>query len=146
MDEPVGGGDKSGRLTLCTTEMETVYDLGAKVSLLTLIDIDIDIDIDSSVDVIVTMLLFTLMHVCMSTDDRGACEGEGVSGRRHHHRQGIGPRNQGKSCMHIYVHGHVLIVFYAIALLVSCCKYIYVYSYIYTYLHKFNDLIIHFRV
>lgn len=26
-----GGTDKSGRLTLCTTEMETVYDLGAKM-------------------------------------------------------------------------------------------------------------------
>lgn len=31
VDEPVAGGDKSGRLTLCTTEMETVYDLGAKM-------------------------------------------------------------------------------------------------------------------
>ena len=31
VDEPVGGAEKSGRLTLCTTEMETVYDLGAKM-------------------------------------------------------------------------------------------------------------------
>jgi RuvB-like protein 2 len=32
VDEPTGGStDKSGRLTLCTTEMETVYDLGAKM-------------------------------------------------------------------------------------------------------------------
>jgi RuvB-like protein 2 len=31
VDEPVSGGDKTGRLTLCTTEMETVYDLGAKM-------------------------------------------------------------------------------------------------------------------
>ena len=31
VDEPAGGGDKTGRLTLCTTEMETVYDLGAKM-------------------------------------------------------------------------------------------------------------------
>ena len=31
VDEPTSGGDKSGRLTLCTTEMETVYDLGAKM-------------------------------------------------------------------------------------------------------------------
>lgn len=27
----MGGGDKTGRVTLCTTEMETVYDLGAKM-------------------------------------------------------------------------------------------------------------------
>merc|ERR1719502_2130357 len=31
VDEPTAGGDKKGRLTLCTTEMETVYDLGAKM-------------------------------------------------------------------------------------------------------------------
>jgi len=31
VDEPVGGADKTGRLTLCTTEMETVYDLGQKM-------------------------------------------------------------------------------------------------------------------
>lgn len=31
VDTPVGGGDKTGRVTLCTTEMETVYDLGAKM-------------------------------------------------------------------------------------------------------------------
>lgn len=31
VDEPTAGGEKSGRLTLCTTEMETVYDLGAKM-------------------------------------------------------------------------------------------------------------------
>lgn len=31
MDTPVGGGEKTGRVTLCTTEMETVYDLGAKM-------------------------------------------------------------------------------------------------------------------
>ena len=31
VDEPVGGAEKTGRLTLCTTEMETVYDLGAKM-------------------------------------------------------------------------------------------------------------------
>lgn len=33
VDEPVGGAstEKSGRLTLCTTEMETVYDLGSKM-------------------------------------------------------------------------------------------------------------------
>ena len=32
VDEPTGGStDKSGRLTLCTTEMETVYDLGTKM-------------------------------------------------------------------------------------------------------------------
>jgi RuvB-like protein 2 len=33
VDEPVAGGnaEKTGRLTLCTTEMETVYDLGAKM-------------------------------------------------------------------------------------------------------------------
>lgn len=31
VDEPTAGGDKTGRLTLCTTEMETVYDLGAKM-------------------------------------------------------------------------------------------------------------------
>eukprot|EP00611_Tribonema_gayanum_P023483 TRINITY_DN4950_c0_g1_i1.p1 TRINITY_DN4950_c0_g1~~TRINITY_DN4950_c0_g1_i1.p1 ORF type:complete len:201 (+),score=35.03 TRINITY_DN4950_c0_g1_i1:125-727(+) len=30
VDTPAGGGDKTGRVTLCTTEMETVYDLGAK--------------------------------------------------------------------------------------------------------------------
>ena len=29
VDTPAGGGDKTGRITLCTTEMETVYDLGA---------------------------------------------------------------------------------------------------------------------
>jgi TIP49 P-loop domain len=28
VDTPAGGGDKTGRVTLCTTEMETVYDLG----------------------------------------------------------------------------------------------------------------------
>lgn len=27
----MGGGDKTGRVTLCTTEMETVYDLGSKM-------------------------------------------------------------------------------------------------------------------
>lgn len=27
----MGGGSKTGRVTLCTTEMETVYDLGAKM-------------------------------------------------------------------------------------------------------------------
>lgn len=31
IDTPSAGGEKSGRLTLCTTEMETVYDLGAKM-------------------------------------------------------------------------------------------------------------------
>eukprot|EP00611_Tribonema_gayanum_P023484 TRINITY_DN4950_c0_g1_i2.p1 TRINITY_DN4950_c0_g1~~TRINITY_DN4950_c0_g1_i2.p1 ORF type:complete len:494 (+),score=184.27 TRINITY_DN4950_c0_g1_i2:125-1606(+) len=31
VDTPAGGGDKTGRVTLCTTEMETVYDLGAKM-------------------------------------------------------------------------------------------------------------------
>ncbi|CAN0096601.1 unnamed protein product [Ascophyllum nodosum] len=31
VDTPVGGGNKTGRVTLCTTEMETVYDLGAKM-------------------------------------------------------------------------------------------------------------------
>lgn len=31
VDEPGASGDKSGRLTLCTTEMETVYDLGTKM-------------------------------------------------------------------------------------------------------------------
>jgi RuvB-like protein 2 len=33
VDEPVGGAstEKTGRLTLCTTEMETVYDLGSKM-------------------------------------------------------------------------------------------------------------------
>lgn len=31
VDEPSGSGEKTGRLTLCTTEMETVYDLGAKM-------------------------------------------------------------------------------------------------------------------
>ena len=31
VDEPSASGDKTGRLTLCTTEMETVYDLGAKM-------------------------------------------------------------------------------------------------------------------
>lgn len=31
VDTPVGGGEKTGRLALCTTEMETVYDLGAKM-------------------------------------------------------------------------------------------------------------------
>jgi RuvB-like protein 2 len=31
VDEPTASGEKSGRLTLCTTEMETVYDLGAKM-------------------------------------------------------------------------------------------------------------------
>lgn len=31
VDTPVGGGEKTGRVTLCTTEMETVYDLGAKM-------------------------------------------------------------------------------------------------------------------
>jgi len=31
VDEPTAGGEKKGRLTLCTTEMETVYDLGAKM-------------------------------------------------------------------------------------------------------------------
>ena len=31
VDEPTAGGDKTGRLTLCTTEMETVYDLGTKM-------------------------------------------------------------------------------------------------------------------
>merc|ERR1711871_1837211 len=32
VDEPAAsGGEKTGRLTLCTTEMETVYDLGAKM-------------------------------------------------------------------------------------------------------------------
>jgi len=31
VDTPSGGGEKTGRLTLCTTEMETVYDLGAKM-------------------------------------------------------------------------------------------------------------------
>ena len=31
VDEPSAGGEKTGRLTLCTTEMETVYDLGAKM-------------------------------------------------------------------------------------------------------------------
>lgn len=29
VDTPAGGGEKTGRITLCTTEMETVYDLGA---------------------------------------------------------------------------------------------------------------------
>ena len=31
VDDPVGSAEKTGRLTLCTTEMETVYDLGAKM-------------------------------------------------------------------------------------------------------------------
>lgn len=31
IDEPQASGDKTGRLTLCTTEMETVYDLGTKM-------------------------------------------------------------------------------------------------------------------
>jgi len=31
IDEPTSSGDKTGRLTLCTTEMETVYDLGTKM-------------------------------------------------------------------------------------------------------------------
>jgi RuvB-like protein 2 len=31
IDEPNATGDKTGRLTLCTTEMETVYDLGTKM-------------------------------------------------------------------------------------------------------------------
>lgn len=31
IDEPTVSGDKTGRLTLCTTEMETVYDLGTKM-------------------------------------------------------------------------------------------------------------------
>ncbi|TFJ81410.1 hypothetical protein NSK_007371 [Nannochloropsis salina CCMP1776] len=31
VDTPAGGGAKTGRITLCTTEMETVYDLGAKM-------------------------------------------------------------------------------------------------------------------
>lgn len=31
IDEPTASGDKTGRLTLCTTEMETVYDLGTKM-------------------------------------------------------------------------------------------------------------------
>lgn len=31
IDEPTASGDKTGRITLCTTEMETVYDLGAKM-------------------------------------------------------------------------------------------------------------------
>lgn len=31
VDEPQASGDKTGRLTLCTTEMETVYDLGTKM-------------------------------------------------------------------------------------------------------------------
>ncbi len=31
VDEPTAAGDKTGRLTLCTTEMETVYDLGTKM-------------------------------------------------------------------------------------------------------------------
>jgi len=31
IDEPTTAGDKTGRLTLCTTEMETVYDLGSKM-------------------------------------------------------------------------------------------------------------------
>ena len=31
IDEPTSTGDKTGRLTLCTTEMETVYDLGTKM-------------------------------------------------------------------------------------------------------------------
>lgn len=31
IDEPTATGDKTGRLTLCTTEMETVYDLGTKM-------------------------------------------------------------------------------------------------------------------
>eukprot|EP01041_Mallomonas_annulata_P003601 gene3601-7163_t len=31
VDEPTSAGEKTGRLTLCTTEMETVYDLGAKM-------------------------------------------------------------------------------------------------------------------
>jgi len=31
VDEPTATGEKTGRLTLCTTEMETVYDLGSKM-------------------------------------------------------------------------------------------------------------------
>jgi RuvB-like protein 2 len=31
LDEPTATGEKTGRLTLCTTEMETVYDLGTKM-------------------------------------------------------------------------------------------------------------------
>jgi RuvB-like protein 2 len=31
VDEPTSTGEKTGRLTLCTTEMETVYDLGTKM-------------------------------------------------------------------------------------------------------------------
>ena len=31
VDEPTTTGEKTGRLTLCTTEMETVYDLGTKM-------------------------------------------------------------------------------------------------------------------
>ncbi len=31
VDEPQASGEKTGRLTLCTTEMETVYDLGTKM-------------------------------------------------------------------------------------------------------------------
>jgi RuvB-like protein 2 len=31
IDEPTSNGEKTGRITLCTTEMETVYDLGTKM-------------------------------------------------------------------------------------------------------------------
>jgi RuvB-like protein 2 len=31
VDEPTASGEKTGRLTLCTTEMETVYDMGTKM-------------------------------------------------------------------------------------------------------------------
>merc|ERR1719160_1011074 len=31
IDAPAAGGEKTGRVTLCTTEMETVYDLGARM-------------------------------------------------------------------------------------------------------------------
>jgi hypothetical protein len=31
VDTPAGGGDKTGRITLSTTEMETVYDLGKSI-------------------------------------------------------------------------------------------------------------------
>ena len=61
VDEPVAGTttDKTGRLTLCTTEMETVYDLGTKMiealQVVFILIYDIQDDI-SSIQCIVTTI------------------------------------------------------------------------------------------
>ena len=75
IDRPATGtGAKVGKLTLKTTEMETVYDLGSKM-----------------IGIELTLQSFSSSHCLMF---RVGGEGEGSGRGRHHHRQGHGEDHQ----------------------------------------------------